>query len=52
MIKDITLKYGYIIDNLTAQIKKNLSENNSYFDDKDLLFYTEDEFLTQNVFQI
>lgn len=44
MIKDITLKYGYIIDNLTAQIKKNLSENNSYFDDKDLLFYTEDEF--------
>lgn len=44
MIKDVTLKYGYIIDNLTAQIKKNLSENNSYFDDKDLLFYTEDEF--------
>lgn len=44
MIKDITLKYGYIIDNLTAQIKKNLSENNSYFDDKDMLFHTEDEF--------
>lgn len=44
MIKEITLKYGNIIDSLTALIKKGLSEDRKSLDDRSLLLYTEDKF--------
>lgn len=48
MIRELTIKYGNIIDKLACEIKKDLSESGYGRDDKDLLLVVEDKFFSSS----
>lgn len=48
MIRELTIKYGDIIDKLACEIKKDLSESEYCRDDKDLLLMVEDKFFSSD----
>lgn len=48
MIRELTIKYGNIIDKLVCEIKKDLSESGYGMDDKDLLLMVEDKFFNSD----
>lgn len=48
MIRELTIKYGDIIDKLACEIKKELSESEYCRDDKDLLLMVEDKFFSSD----
>lgn len=48
MIRELTIKYGNIIDKLACEIKKDLSESGYGRDDEDLLSMVEDKFFSSD----
>ena len=48
MIRELTIKYGNIIDKLVSEVKKDLSESGYGRDDKDLLLVVEDKFFSSS----
>lgn len=48
MIRELTIKYGNIIDKLACEIKKDLSESGYGRDDEDLLLVVEDNFFSSD----